>query len=75
MQTSAALERKRAAVLAEARQLLAGRSAEDCHRFERALARAERAYPVREDHEFYLSNSAAVVRCVSARSAARRRTF
>ena len=68
MQTSAALERKRAAVLA-------GRSAEDCHRFERALARAERSYPVREDHEFYLSNSAAVVRCVSARSAARRRTF
>ncbi len=54
---AAALEQKRATALAEARQLLAGRSAEDCSRFERALTRAERAYPVREDHEFYLTNA------------------
>ena len=54
---AAALERERAAVLAEARQLLAGRSAEDRSQFERALARATRAYPVREEHEFYLSNA------------------
>ena len=29
----------------------------DRQKFERALARAERAYPVREDHEFYLANA------------------
>ncbi len=44
-------------MLAEAEQLLAGRPPEDGHRFERALARAERAYPVREEHEFWLSNA------------------
>ena len=54
---AAALAQKRAAVLAEARQLLAGRPVEDRDRFERALARAERAYPVREEHEFYLTNA------------------
>jgi len=54
---AAAVERKRAALLAEARQLLAGRSAEDARRFEHALARAERAFPIREDHEYYLSNA------------------
>ncbi|HSM54236.1 MAG TPA: PEP/pyruvate-binding domain-containing protein, partial [Erythrobacter sp.] len=53
----AALEQERAAVLAEARQLLASRPAEDRDRFERALARAERAYPVREEHEFWLTNA------------------
>ena len=36
---------------AQARTLLAGRSAVDRDRFERALARASRAYPVREDNE------------------------
>ena len=35
-----------------ARAALAGRRPEDRARFERALARAERAYPVREDNEF-----------------------
>lgn len=54
---AAAREQKRAAVLAEARQRLAGRPAEDAHRFEQALARAKRAYPIREDHEFYLTNA------------------
>jgi phosphohistidine swiveling domain-containing protein len=54
---AAALAQKRASVLAEARQQLAGRSAEDGQRFERALARAERAYPVREEHEFWLTNA------------------
>ncbi|HEX6305866.1 MAG TPA: PEP/pyruvate-binding domain-containing protein, partial [Anaerolineales bacterium] len=52
-----ALARERAAVLAEARQMLATRPDEDRRQFERALARAERAYPVREEHEFYLSNA------------------
>jgi len=54
---TAALAQKRATTLAEARQLLAGQPAEDRHRFERALARAARAYPVREEHEFWLSNA------------------
>jgi pyruvate,water dikinase len=54
---AAALGQRRAAVLAEARQLLSSRPPENRHRFERALARAERAYPVREEHEFYLSNA------------------
>ncbi len=51
------LARERAAALAEARQLLADRPDEDQRQFERALARAEQAYPVREEHEFYLSNA------------------
>lgn len=54
---AAALEQERTAVLTEARQLLADRPAAERDRFERALARAERAYPVREEHEFYLSNA------------------
>lgn len=47
-----ALAEKRKAEVAEAHSVLAGR---DGHlaSFERALARAERAYPVREDSEFY----------------------
>lgn len=36
-----------------ARRLLADRRAADRHRCERALARAERAYPVREDNVFF----------------------
>jgi phosphohistidine swiveling domain-containing protein len=47
-----ALAEKRNVELAEARSALSGR-ASDLARFERALARAERAYPVREDSEFY----------------------
>jgi phosphohistidine swiveling domain-containing protein len=54
---AAALGQERAAVLAEARQLLASRPPEDRDRFERVLARAERAYPVREDAEFWLVNA------------------
>ncbi|MBI2954684.1 MAG: hypothetical protein HYY30_10245 [Chloroflexi bacterium] len=50
------LRQKRAAALAEARSLLANRPQTDRERFERTLARAERAFPIREDHEFYLNN-------------------
>jgi phosphohistidine swiveling domain-containing protein len=53
----AALAHKRSTVLAEAREVLAGRSIEDRQRFEREVARAERAYPVREDAEFWLVNA------------------
>ncbi|HEY5857117.1 MAG TPA: PEP/pyruvate-binding domain-containing protein [Aldersonia sp.] len=44
---------RRAAAAERARRALSGRSAQDRARFERALARAERAYPVREDNEFH----------------------
>jgi rifampicin phosphotransferase len=54
---AAALEQARAAAQAEALQLLAGRPPDDRRQFERALARARRAYPVREEHEFWLSNA------------------
>jgi phosphohistidine swiveling domain-containing protein len=47
----AALAERRAAVAARARTMLTGRSPEERDRFERALVRAERAYPVREDSE------------------------
>jgi pyruvate,water dikinase len=50
------LAQKRASALAEATQILSNRSPADRERFEHALTRAERAYPIREEHEFYLSN-------------------
>jgi pyruvate,water dikinase len=49
---AAALARRRAAAAGRARSALAGRPPGDRERLERALARAERAYPVREDNEF-----------------------
>ena len=45
--------RQRATAVASARAILATRPAAERQRFERALARAERAYPVREDNEFF----------------------
>jgi pyruvate,water dikinase len=48
----AELSRKRAELETEARQILAGKPAE-LQRFQRVLSRAEQAYPVREDNEFY----------------------
>jgi pyruvate,water dikinase len=47
------LERQRTARIAEARTALADRTAAERDRFERALAAAQRAYPVREDSAFY----------------------
>ncbi len=49
----AALEQKRTRLIGEARTALAGHSAGDRERFERALARGEQAYPIREDNQFY----------------------
>lgn len=54
--------RKRAAALREAETLLASRP-EDLQRFRRAVERAQRAYPVREDNEFFcLSSPLALLR-------------
>jgi hypothetical protein len=50
---AAELAQRRATAAARARAALAGRPSTDRERFERALARAERAYPVREDNEFF----------------------
>jgi rifampicin phosphotransferase len=51
------LSQERTAALAAAKRALAGHSPEDRQRFERDLARAQRGYPIREDHEFYLSQA------------------
>ncbi len=60
---ASALEQKRTATVAEARAALAGCSARDREHFEQALTRAEQAYPVREDNEFYtLSAPLALIR-------------
>ncbi|HEV8650500.1 MAG TPA: PEP/pyruvate-binding domain-containing protein [Actinomycetes bacterium] len=50
---AAALAHRRMTAAGRARAALAGRPPGDRERFERALARAERAYPVREDNEFF----------------------
>jgi pyruvate,water dikinase len=51
--SAGALAERRRELVAEARRLLAARSTEDRNRFERALRRAEQAYPLREEHGFY----------------------
>jgi phosphohistidine swiveling domain-containing protein len=59
----AASEACRAEAEREARSRLAARPAADRRRFERALTRARRAYPVREDNEFVtVSGPIALVR-------------
>ncbi|WP_437967071.1 PEP/pyruvate-binding domain-containing protein [Sorangium sp. So ce260] len=59
----AALADERARVVAGAEQALAGRPAESRERFGRLVSRAQRAYSVREDNEFYtLSAPLAVMR-------------
>jgi pyruvate,water dikinase len=50
---AAALTDRRSAARERARAALVERPATDRERLERALARAERAYPVREDNEFF----------------------
>jgi pyruvate,water dikinase len=53
---TAALADRRMTAAARARAVLAGRPPGDREHFERVLARAERAYPVREDNEFYTTS-------------------
>jgi rifampicin phosphotransferase len=50
---AATLSHRRTTAAGRARSALVGRPPTDRERFERALARAERAYPVREDNEFF----------------------
>jgi pyruvate,water dikinase len=51
---AAQLEEKRGILLSEARNALSNRTIEERNEFEVTLAKAERAYPTREDHEYYL---------------------
>lgn len=51
------LEQRRISALGQAQKALAGRSDRERERFDRALTRARRAYPIREDHEFYLTQA------------------
>jgi len=53
---AAALTHRRVTAATRARAALAGQPPGDRERFERALARAERAYPVREDNEFFTTS-------------------
>ncbi len=50
---AAVLARRREDAVAAARSALAGRPATERSRFERALARAERVYPIREGNELF----------------------
>ncbi len=59
---AAALEAERSATVAEAQVSLAERPAAYLGRFERALARAQQAYPAREDSMFFWSGARALVR-------------
>jgi pyruvate,water dikinase len=54
---AAVLEKKREKTLNEAKDALSALSSEMRKEFELALEKAERAYPVREDHEYYLHNA------------------
>jgi rifampicin phosphotransferase len=68
----AASEACRAEAEREARSRLTGRPAADRRRFERALTRARRAYPVREDNEFVtISGPIALVRLAALESGRR----
>ncbi|HEU0090070.1 MAG TPA: PEP/pyruvate-binding domain-containing protein [Pseudonocardiaceae bacterium] len=58
----AALQQERSAAVAEAQAKLAARPAAHRDRFERALARAQQAYPVREDSMFHWSAARALLR-------------
>jgi pyruvate,water dikinase len=58
---AAALIDERRALEAQAREALAGRQ-EDRDRFERLLARAQWAYPARDDSQYYAQVGAALVR-------------
>jgi pyruvate,water dikinase len=51
---AAQLAEKRGNLLTEARNALSNRTIEELNEFETTLAKAERAYPTREDHEYYL---------------------
>ncbi len=57
LNAAAALAERRAETAQEARRLLATDPAADRERFEHALARAELAYPVREDNAFFTTSA------------------
>jgi pyruvate,water dikinase len=54
---AALLEKKREKISTEAKKALSKKNSEQREEFELALKKAERVYPVREDHEYYLHNA------------------
>jgi pyruvate,water dikinase len=54
---AAILEEKREKILSEAKKALSEKTSQDREEFELALEKAERVYPAREDHEYYLHNA------------------
>ncbi len=69
---AAAQTARRAEAVASARRLLAARPTADRARFEDALTRAERAYPVREDNEFFTVSAPTALIRMAALEAGRR---
>jgi pyruvate,water dikinase len=54
---AAVLDEKREKIVSKAKQTLSNKTYEEQEEFELALAKAERVYPAREDHEYYLHNA------------------
>jgi pyruvate,water dikinase len=54
---AAILEEKRIKFISEAKSALSEKNPLEREEFEKALEKAERVYPVREDHEYYLHNA------------------
>jgi phosphohistidine swiveling domain-containing protein len=65
-------ERARIRAEDEAQRLLASRSVNDRHRFEAALRRAQMAYPVREDNEWYTASAPLALVRFAAQEAGKR---
>jgi rifampicin phosphotransferase len=69
---AAVLAAGRASAAAEALRLLAARPTSDRERFQRALVRAELAYPVREDNAYYTTSAPTALVRVAALEVGRR---
>ncbi len=67
-----AADELRQRALSEARSALAGRTATERERFERALERAKTYYPIREDNEFYTVSAPLAVQRFTALELGRR---
>jgi phosphohistidine swiveling domain-containing protein len=67
-----AMELRRARALEEANRILASRSSEDRERFDQVLRRAQEAYPVREDNEWYTVSAPIALARFAAQEVGRR---
>jgi pyruvate,water dikinase len=67
-----ATELRRARALEEANRILASRSSQDRERFDQVLRRAQEAYPVREDNEWYTVSAPIALARFAAQEVGRR---